>query len=393
MDIEIVKILTLSIKISLIVKVIADDKIPFLKGVLEPYADVVYLPGKEITRNILIDADAMLIRTRTKCNEQLLRGTNVRFIGTATIGFDHIDSQYCEKNNVRWTNAPGCNSSSVQQYIASALLTVASSFRFCLREKTLGIIGVGNVGSKVAIMAKILGMNVLLNDPPRARKEGDMGFVKIERILREADIVTLHVPLTMSGEDRTYHLFDEVTIKKMKKDSWLFNSSRGEVVNNAALRFSLESDALKGAVIDVWENEPDIDTDLLSKVFAATPHIAGYSTDGKANGTAMVVNSLRSFFSLPLENWYPVNVPKPAFSEIVIDGSGKTEEDIIREAVLHTYSIKTDDDKFRQSPSDFEKQRGDYPLRREFPSWSVKLLNSTEYVRSVIENMGFRIVG
>jgi len=373
------------------IKIVADYKIPFLKGVLEPYAKVVYLPGKEISRAILMDTDAMLIRTRTKCTESLLSGTGIRFIGTATIGFDHIDTQYCEKNNVRWTNAPGCNSSSVQQYIASALLTVASGFRFCLRERTLGIIGVGSVGSKVAIMAKILGMNVLLNDPPRARKEGDMEFVKIARILREADIVTLHVPLTMSGEDKTYHLFDEVTIKKMKKGSWLFNSSRGEVVDNAALRYSLESDALKGVVLDVWENEPDIDMDLLSKVFTATPHIAGYSTDGKANGTAMVVNSLSSFFNLPLENWYPVNVPQPDFSEIVIDGTGKTGEDIIREAVLHTYNIKDDDDKLRFSPSGFEKQRGDYPLRREFPSYSVKLANSSDNVSSVLEKMGFNI--
>ena len=247
-------------------------------------------------------------------------GTNVRFIGTATIGFDHIDTQYCNKNNIRWTNAPGCNSSSVQQYIASALLTVASGFRFSLREKTLGIIGVGNVGSKVAKLGKILGMNVLLNDPPRARKEGYKEFTGIERILKEADIITVHVPLTMTGEDKTYHLFDDINFSKMKKGSWFFNSSRGEVAETLALKKVLGSSVLGGAVIDVWENEPDIDTDLLSKVFAATPHIAGYSTDGKANGTAMVVNYLSSFFSLPLENWYPGNVPEPLFSEIVIDG-------------------------------------------------------------------------
>jgi erythronate-4-phosphate dehydrogenase len=372
-------------------KIIADDKIPFLKGALEPFAEVVYLPGKDITQKVLKDADAMLVRTRTKCNEQLLSGTNVRFIGTATIGYDHIDTQYCEKNSIKWTNAPGCNSSSVQQYIASALLTVASGYSFRLREKTLGIIGVGNVGSKVATLGKILGMNVMLNDPPRARKEGDKAFVSIDRILQEADIVTVHVPLTMTGEDKTYHLFDDISFSKMKKGSWFFNSSRGEVVKTLALKKVFGSSALAGAVIDVWENEPDIDRDLLSKVFAATPHIAGYSTDGKANGTAMVVNSLSSFFNLHLENWYPGNVPKPAFSEIVIEGKGKGDEDIIRESVLHTYNIKADDEKFRHSPADFEKQRGDYPLRREFPSYSVKLSDSSEYARSVLEKMGFRI--
>ena len=323
----------------------------------------------------------------------MLFRSNVRFIGTATIGYDHIDIHYCEKNNIKWTNSPGCNSSSVQQYIASALLTIASGFRFSLKEKTLGIIGVGNVGSKVATLGKILGMNVLLNDPPRARKEGYKEFVTIDRVLQEADIVTVHVPLTMAGEDKTYHLFDNITFNKMKKGSWFFNSSRGEVVDTIALKYGLDNSNPAGAVIDVWENEPDIDQELLSEVFLATPHIAGYSADGKANGTAMVVNSLSSFFHLPLENWYPGNVPQPAFAEMVVDGGGKTEEDIIREAVLHTYNIKIDDEKFRHSPSDFEMQRGDYPLRREFPSYSVRLSNSSENVGSLLEKMGFMLCG
>jgi erythronate-4-phosphate dehydrogenase len=373
-------------------KIIADDKIPFLKGALEPYAEVVYLPGKEITHDVLSDADAMLIRTRTKCDEQLLRDINVRFIGTATIGYDHIDTHYCDNNGIRWTNAPGCNSSSVQQYIAAALLTVASDFNFSLKNKTLGIIGVGNVGSKVAKLGKILGMNVLLNDPPRARVEGEKEFVNIDIILREADIVTVHVPLTVSGVDRTYHLFADNFFEKMKEGSWFFNSSRGEVTDTVALKKVLESSKLVGAVIDVWENEPDIDPELLSGVFLTTPHIAGYSSDGKANGTAMVVDSLCGFFQLPLENWYPDNVPKPDFPEIVIDGTGKTEEDIIREAVLHTYCIKKDDEKFRHSPSDFEKHRGDYPLRREFPSYFVNLANSSEDVRAALGKMGFKII-
>ena len=374
-------------------KIIADDKIPFLKGALEPWAEVVYLPGKDITHDVVIDADALLVRTRTKCNDRLLNGTKVRFIGTATIGFDHIDTQYCNEKNIKWTNAPGCNSSSVQQYIASALLTAASGFRFSLSEKTLGIIGVGNVGSKVAKLEKILGMNVLLNDPPRARKEGDKVFTGIERILNEADIITVHVPLTMAGEDKTYHLFDEITLNRMKKGALFFNSSRGELAETHALKKVLGSKVLGGAVIDVWENEPDIDAVLLSEVYAATPHIAGYSTDGKANGTAMVVNYLGSFFNLPFENWYPDNVPEPLFTEIVIDGKGKTDEDIIRDAVLHTYNIRNDDEKFRKSPADFEKLRGDYPLRREFPSFSVKISNSSGKVLSVLEKLGFRISG
>ncbi len=162
-------------------KIVADDKIPFLKGALEPLAEVVYIPGKQINRDMLKDTDALLIRTRTRCTENLLEGTSVKFIGTATIGFDHIDTQYCKKNNIIWTNAPGCNSFSVQQYIAAALLKISSENKFNLKDKTLGIIGVGNVGSKVEKFAQILGMKVLLNDPPRARKEGRKIFISLIR--------------------------------------------------------------------------------------------------------------------------------------------------------------------------------------------------------------------
>ena len=197
------------------IKIIADDKIPFLKGALEPYAEVAYLPGKQITRDVVNEADALLIRTRTKCTESLLKGTSIRFIGAATIGFDHIDIQYCKKHNIRWTNAPGCNSSSVQQYIAATLLKMATGFRINLKNKTIGIVGVGNVGSKVESLARALGMNVLLNDPPRTRKEGEKNFVTLGNILHVSDIVTVHVPLSIVGVDKTYHLFNDKSFEKM----------------------------------------------------------------------------------------------------------------------------------------------------------------------------------
>ena len=373
------------------IRIIADDKIPFLKGALEPYAEMVYLPCKQISRDIVKEADALLIRTRTKCTGNLLNGTNVRFIGTATIGFDHIDTQYCEKHNIKWTNAPGCNSSSVQQYIAGALLKMASEFRFNLIDKTIGIIGVGNVGSKVEKLARLLGMNVLLNDPPRSRQEGEKNFVNLGTILYDSDIVTVHVPLNVVGEDSTHHLFNEKSFKKMKKGAWFFNSSRGEVTDTAALKQALGSGKLGGAVLDVWENEPDIDLELMAKAFIATPHIAGYSTDGKANGTAMVVNSLCKYFDIPLKNWYPENVPQPAAPEITIDGEGKTDEDMIREAVFQTYNIAEDDIRFRFSPSDFEKQRGEYPLRREFTSYRINLKGGTKKVQKMFEGLGFKV--
>jgi erythronate-4-phosphate dehydrogenase len=372
-------------------KIVADDEIPFLKGALEPYADMIYIPGKKIDRDILKDCDALLIRTRTKCTENLLEGTSVRFIGTATIGFDHIDTHYCCKNKISWTNAPGCNSSSVQQYIAAALLKISSEYHFNLKDKTLGIIGAGNVGSKVEKFARTIGMNVLLNDPPRARLEGKNNFHSLNTVLSESDIVTVHVPLNVVGGDYTYHLFNEENFKKIKKGAWFFNSSRGEVTDTYALKKVLYSGRLGGTVIDVWENEPDIDLELMQKAFIATPHIAGYSTDGKANGTAMVVNSLSKYFNLPLENWYPKNVPLPVFPYISIDCDGKAEEEIVREAVNHSYNIGEDNLRLRLSPSDFENQRGDYPLRREFTSYRIDLKGGTEKVRQILETIGFKI--
>jgi erythronate-4-phosphate dehydrogenase len=370
---------------------VADDKIPFLKGVLEPFAEVIYLPGKHITREMVYDADALLVRTRTRCNGSLLEGTKTRFIGTATIGFDHIDTVYCEAHNIRWTNSPGCNSSSVQQYIATALLRIASEYHINLKDKTLGIIGVGNVGSKVERFAKALGMNVLLNDPPRVRMEGEKGFSNLDNVLSDSDIVTVHVPLNISGRDKTFHLFNEVNFKKMKKGAWFFNSSRGEVTDTTALKKILDSGKQAGAVLDVWENEPEIDHDLLSKVFIATPHIAGYSTDGKANGTSMVVNSLCDYFNLPLKNWYPPDVPEPQYSDISIDTDGKSDEDIIREAVFHTYNISADDIRLRSSPHEFEKQRSDYPLRREFTSYKISLKGGTDSVSRMLGELGFEV--
>jgi len=373
------------------IKIIADDKIPFLKGVLEPYADISYISGNLITQESIVDADALLIRTRTKCNQSLLGGTSVKFIATATIGYDHIDTDYCKSREITWVNAPGCNSSSVQHYITAALLTLAQKHNFNLSDKTLGVVGVGNVGSKVHAAAKLLGMKVMLNDPPRARKEGHAGFVSLDEILETSDIITLHVPLNREGEDRTFHLFDSTLLDKVKEGVWLINSSRGEVVETKALKNALSTGILKGAVLDVWENEPDVDLDLLRQVTISTPHIAGYSTDGKANGTAMVVQALSEFFNLPLRDFYPASIPLPSDPIIVIDGYGKSTQQIIYEAFVQTYVIMDDHNRLQISPGSFEQQRGNYPIRREFPAYTVKLLNAGKIEADIVEKFGFKV--
>jgi erythronate-4-phosphate dehydrogenase len=372
-------------------KIIADDKIPFLKGVLEPYADIVYLTGNQINNKVIRNADALLIRTRTKCTEELLEGTNVKFIGTATIGYDHIDTHYCLDRKITWTNAPGCNSISVQQYIAAALMRISSANGFNLKDKTLGIIGVGNVGSKVERFARTLGMKVLRNDPPRARSEGKKYFRSFNGVLSESDIVTVHVPLNIVGEDITYHLFNEESFKKMRRGSWFINTSRGEVTDTAALKKALSTGKLGGAVIDVWENEPDIDTELMWQVFISTPHIAGYSADGKANGTAMIVNSLVRYFDLGLKKWYPEEIPLPDSTYISIDCKDKSEEEIIRQAVLFTYNIDKESSRLRLSPPAFEAQRGDYPVRREFGSYTVHLTGASVKIKDILETIGFNV--
>ncbi len=374
------------------IKVIADDKIPFLKGILEPFTDITYLPGRLINNEHLKDCDALIIRTITKCTEELLDGTKVSFIGTATIGFDHIDTRLCEARNIKWTNAPGCNSSSVGQYIAAALLKLSADFHFRLRDKTIGIIGVGNVGTKVERIAKTFGMNVLLNDPPRARAEGNDKFVDLDTILNESDIITMHVPLNIVGSDKTFHMIDDRKLRKMKNGVWLINSSRGEVILTSALKKALHYVRFGGCILDVWEDEPDIDLELLEKAFIGTPHIAGYSTDGKANGTSKVIRELSLTFNLPLINWYPDVIPQPHSPEIKIDATGKDIEDIVREAVLHTYDINEDDTKLRFSPSDFEKLRGEYRIRREFTSFCVYLKNGTAESGNMLRELGFTVL-
>lgn len=252
-------------------KFVVDDKIPYLKGILEPFGAVLYLPGHLTTRAIVHDADVIITRTRTICNEALLKGSSVKFIATATIGYDHIDTSYCDQAGIQWTNAPGCNSKSVEQYIASALFTLAQQKGFNLCEKTIGIVGVGQVGSKVAKVCRLLGMKTLLNDPPRARKEGSDGFSSLQEIQNQADIITLHVPLNLTGEDCTYHLANEDFFNALKKNPILFNTCRGEVLDTTAAKKAFKEAKIAGMVIDCWENEPNLDLELLEMVELATP--------------------------------------------------------------------------------------------------------------------------
>jgi erythronate-4-phosphate dehydrogenase len=374
-------------------KLVADDRIPFLRGALEPYAEVVYLPGACISRRDLAGADALFTRTRTRCDAALLQGTNVGLIATATIGYDHIDAAYCEAGGIRWVNAPGCNSSSVQQYVVALLLTWVRRRGLRLSDLVLGVVGVGNVGGKVAAAGAALGMRVLLNDPPRAGSEGPEGFVPLDELLRQSDVVTCHTPLVQAGPYPTRRLASGAFFEQMKTGAFFVNSSRGAVTDSEALKRAAQT-KLGGFALDVWEGEPAVDPVLLDRAFVATPHIAGYSADGKANGTAACVREFGSFFGLDvLADWYPASLPPPPASlGLTIDCRGKTDEQILYEAATHTYPIEEDSRRLKESPGSFEKQRGNYWVRREFGSFTLRLICAGSATAGKLEALGFKII-
>jgi len=279
------------------------------------------------------------------------------------------------------------------QYITSALLSIAEMDSICLKDKTIGIVGVGNVGSKIQKVAETLGMNILLNDPPRERIEGPEGFCSFEKLVKGSDILTFHVPLNESGVDKTYHLADEEFFNQLERKPIIINSSRGEVIKTSALKNAINTGKISKTVLDVWEREPDIDLELLNQVDIATPHIAGYSAEGKANGTSVCVNAVNDFFNLGLKvNWYPENIPiLESGNSIAIDCNDKSDQDIIKEAVVGSYNIFEDDKRLRKSPDTFEKQRGEYPIRREFSHYNVILKKCKSKVNKRLKMLRFNI--
>lgn len=359
-------------------KIVVDNKIPFIKGVFEPYAEVVYLPGKSIDRDALHDADALITRTRTKCTKSLLENSSVKHIATATIGFDHINIPEVESLGITWNNAPGCNAASVGQYVSCALHTLGTD----LEGKTLGVVGVGHVGSIVARLGEALGMKVLRNDPPR-QERGEEGFVSLEELLESSDVVTLHVPLESEGKYPTVGMADERFFAAMRKGSFFFNAARGEAMVSAHLRSALKKGHISAAVIDVWENEPDIDRELLDMAHIGTMHIAGYSTDGKANGTAASVQAVAKVLGIDaLKNWRPDTIPEPL-------EKAKINFTSLAETLLHTYDPRRDSGLLKNNAGSFEELRGSYPIRREFPAFTV--CGAPQKEKTVLEELGFKV--
>lgn len=368
-------------------KIIADENIPFLKGVAEQFGEVEYIAGTDFLNIRIKDADTLIIRTVARMDETMLHGTNVKLICSATIGYDHIDTTYCEAHNITWKNAPGCNSSSVQQYIISSLLVLSQQKGFDLKGKMVGIVGVGNVGKKVAKACEILGMNVLLNDPPRQESEGDDDFVSLDVIKEQADIITFHTPLIKEGKFKTYHLADTDFFDTLGKKPVIINSARGAIIDTQAIKKAIEDGKISASVIDCWENEPNIDIEYLSMVNIATPHIAGYSADGKAKATRMALSAVANYYKLDKTPIESVSPPVPA--DPIIDLNKLDQNKRIESAILTTYDPSLDSENLKSSPQSFKQLRNEYPLRREYPAYMV--VGALDEERQLLNKFDFRL--
>jgi erythronate-4-phosphate dehydrogenase len=372
-------------------KIVADENIPFVRECFGSAGECFACHGRKIAPQIIKDADALIVRSITKVDEKLLAGAKVKFVGTATIGFEHIDADYLAKNKIGFSSAPGSNANSVAEYMTSALLNLADKYKFDISKKSIGIVGLGNVGSRVEKKAQALGMKIVLNDPPLQRKTGDEKYRPIDEIF-DCDIVTLHTPLTVGGRDKTYHLADEVFFKSLKKDAIFINTSRGGVHDTAALKKAITTSRIRACVLDVWENEPNIDIELLDMVDFGTPHIAGYSYDGKVAGMIMIYEAFCKFFGVKLKNTIADFLPRPEIERITISDDKKP----LPAAVNMLYDIRKDDADLRWIKNEAADKRGvffdalrkNYRIRREFQNTIVCV--EDEKLKKIFEGLGFK---
>ena len=342
-------------------KIVYDERVPYVAEALGDKCELVALPASEITKERVADADGLIIRTRTCADRNLLEGSRCKIVATATIGTDHIDREWCESAGIKVVNAPGCNAPAVAQWVFAAIASVPS----LPDTPVLGVVGAGHVGSIVAKWGKEMGMDVLVCDPPRARKEGPEGFCDLATIAEKADIITFHTPLTTEGDDATYHLAGERFFKTLKKKPYILNAARGPVTDTRAMLDALDSGKIAGVMIDCWEGEPEINRELLKRAIVATPHIAGYSLEGKIRATAMATQEVEKML-------YPDSCGETDMSHIARDAEGEwihvphgAAEGVTMRGVAESYDIAADTARLKRSPEEFENLRNNYALRHE----------------------------
>ena len=378
-----------------LINMVAGESIPFAKDAFGPLGNITFLPGRAITRANLKDNNVLLVRSITRINEALLQGSAVEFVGSASAGVDHLDEGYLQARNIAYASASGSNANSVAEYVIASLLILAKQQGISLSGKTIGIVGVGNIGKLVKSKAEALGMFPVLNDPPLA----EQGLIE-NHSLEEAlgcDIVTLHTPLIANGPYPTYHLLNEHTFKKLKPSAIFINAARGEVVDTQALLNVIHQQRIGPTVLDVWEHEPDINWDLFEAVTLGTPHIAGHSFDAKANGTFMIYTALCKYLGVD-PTWNPVqSLPPPIVPSIEIDFNNVSDEEILGEIVAQIYDLEADSHQMKQlldfppeeRPTRFDELRKHYPVRREFHRTSIKLSKNQSRLRQTIAGLGF----
>ena len=371
-----------------------DENIAFAKEAFSHFGKVILVDGRSLTNKNVKDADALIIRSITRVDEKLLNKSKVRFVGTATIGTDHIDLDYLKKHNITCADAKGCNADSVSEYVFTAFMKVTSEKKLSLKNKTIGVVGVGNIGSRVVRLAESLGLNVLKNDPPLERNGIGKNYVSLDEVLN-ADIITLHVPLSFEGVDKTHHLLNEDNLKKIKSNSIIINTSRGAVIDNVSL---LKESVKKGfeLTLDVWEDEPLINLKLLAKTKVATAHIAGYSLEGKVNGTKMIYDALCKFTKTNPQ-WAP-ELPVIEKTNLILP-DGNTDEEKLSGLFSSIYNIEGDDLKMREiskykqneQAGYFDLLRKTYPVRREFSNFTVHLSEKEKHLKGILESFRFKV--
>ncbi|SER72687.1 erythronate-4-phosphate dehydrogenase [Vreelandella subterranea] len=377
-------------------KVVIDAHIPAADACFGAFGTLERVPGREIGAAEVADADALIVRSVTQVNQALLANSRVGFVGTCTIGTDHVDQTFLEEQGIGFASAPGCNAGAVVDYVLSSLLTLAEREGWALRERSVGVLGVGNVGSRLLSRLKALGISVLACDPPRAEQEGAHGFTDLDELIARCDVLCLHTPLVASGAHATQHLLNAQRINELTPGSVLLNAGRGDCVDGLALRSRLAGQGDITAVLDVWEQEPAIDANLHDLATLATPHIAGHSLDGKLRGSWMIHQALAAHLGQPSSLGFDELCPPPALKRLTLE-QALPVEDALRLCARAVYDVRRDHDtlhrQVRQSgmAKGFDHCRANYPLRREFATLEVQLKGAASVLIEPLSAAGFRV--
>lgn len=369
-------------------KILVDENMPYARDLFSRLGEVKAVPGRPIPVAELADADALMVRSVTKVNDGLLQGTGIKFVGTATAGTDHVDEAFLQQAGIAFSAAPGCNAIAVVEYVFSSLLMLAERDGFALQDRTVGIVGVGNVGGRLQARLEAFGVRTLLCDPPRADRGDDGDFRSLDELVREADVLTFHTPLFKEGPYKTLHLADDALLSRLQPGTILINACRGPVVDNAALLQRLQAGQALSVVLDVWEPEPDLNVDLLNLVDIGTAHIAGYTLEGKARGTTQVFEAFSDFLGKRQQVSLDTLLPAPEFGRITLHGP--LEQSTLKRLVHLVYDVRRDDALLRKvagTPGEFDKLRKNYLERREWSSLYVQCDDAS--AAALLQQLGF----